>query len=125
LKRALQVLGDADDRAAVPPLHVSISGRVISVADPHDGSAAARFVSHLRGEGAVDAEQSPRADLQIVVRSVPQSHEARLRADAMEEAADIVLGSPRASFARRLVRAYSSEAARRPGPRSTESASSP
>jgi len=102
LKRALRILGEPGDQSAAPPLHVSVGGRVFSIADAHDGTAAARFVSHLRAEGAVDAGEGSAADVQIVVRSTPQSPEARLRADVMEEGADLVLGSARASFARHL-----------------------
>lgn len=125
MKRTLQILGEPDDRIPVAPVHLTIAGRVLSVADSHDGSAANRLASQLRAEGAADAGQSLEPDLRIVVRSTPQSLEARTRADVIEEAADVVLGSARASFARHLVRAYSLEAGRPPGPPSTGSASSP
>ena len=41
--------------------------------------------------------------VRIVVRSTPQSPEARLRAEVLEESADVVLGSPRRAFATRFV----------------------
>ena len=63
MKRALRILGEPGDHSAAPPLHVSVGGRAFSVADAHDGTAEARFVSHLRAEGAVDA--LTRAEVQV------------------------------------------------------------
>jgi phosphomannomutase len=104
LKRALRVLGEPDDRTAADPIRVTLQGRVLSVADAHDGAAAARFVSLLRDAGASDAAEGRDPDLRIVIRSTPQSAEARLRSEVMEEGADLVLGSARGSFAQRLAR---------------------
>ncbi|MBW2493738.1 MAG: hypothetical protein JRE43_03215 [Deltaproteobacteria bacterium] len=102
MKRALQLLGEPNDRTPAPPIRMRLAERFVSVADAHDGAAAKRFASYLQAAGATDAADESGDDLRIVIRSTPQSAEARLRADVMEEGADLILGSARASFAERL-----------------------
>ena len=81
---------------------MAIGGRLISVADTGDGLSGRRFVDELVEAGAVRADSSDDAkpDTRIVIRGTPKSPEARLRAEAVEEAADLVLGSARPAFAR-------------------------
>jgi hypothetical protein len=102
VKRALRLLDQPNDRAPAPPIRLRLGEHVVSVADAHDGAAAKRFATHLETAGATDAADGSGEDLRIVIRATPQSPEARLRADVLEEGADLVLGSARASFAERL-----------------------
>jgi len=100
------VLDGADDPPQAAPLLLTIGGRLVSVADSGGGLASARFVSALIDAGAVpvDSPGVARPDLRIVVRGTPHSREARLRAQALEEEADVILGSVRPVFARYLCR---------------------
>jgi hypothetical protein len=102
LKRTLQLLGEPKDRTPADPIHLRLGEQVVSVADAHDGVAAKRFASYLRAAGATAVSGAAGRELRVVIRSTPQSREARLRADVMEEGADLVLGSARASFAQRF-----------------------
>jgi hypothetical protein len=76
--------------------------RIVSLIDTGDGAAAAVFAKALVDAGAttMDSETESQADLRIVIRSAAQSPEASLRAELLEEAADLVLGSARPVFAR-------------------------
>ena len=102
MKRSLHVIDGSSDPPARAPSRVAIGGRLISVADTGDGLSGRRFVAGLIEAGAVRVDSSDDAeiDTRIVVRGTPKSPEARLRAEAVEEAADVVLGSARPAFAR-------------------------
>lgn len=103
MKRALRLLDQPNDRTPVPPIRLRLGARIVSVADAHDGAEATRFAAHLQNAGATAAaDDGCGEDLRIVIRSTPQSPEARLRADVLEDGADLILGSARASFAGRL-----------------------
>lgn len=104
MRRPLRILGTPSDELAAPPLRLDLGSRVLSVVDAHDGQDAARFAGLLVDEGArrLDASAERDVDLFIVIRSTPESPEARLRAEVLEEGADLVLGSPRPSAARLL-----------------------
>jgi len=101
LKRSLHVVDDSSD-PPVRPSRVAIGGRLVSVADTGDGLSALRFVDGLIEAGAVRVDSSDDAeiDARIVIRGTPKSPEARLRAENVEEGADVVLGSARPAFAR-------------------------
>ena len=105
MKRSLQILGEPNDRAPAEPIIVEVEGRLVSIADAHDGSAADLLASMLQEAGAERKPTDPGAEatLRIVVRSTPQSPEAQVRAEVLEESADVVLGSPRKAFATRFV----------------------
>ena len=104
MKRALRILGKPSDELAAPPVRLALGARVIAVADAHDGQDAERFAALLVDEGArrLDATARREVELFIVIRSAPESPEARLRAEVLEEGANLVLGSPRPSVARLL-----------------------
>ena len=101
MRRPLTILGVPSDREPAEPITVDVGGRLVSIADAHDGSAARRFASMFEDVGArVHEANAPEEPVfRIVVRSTPQSPEARLRAEVIEETADLVLGSPRQAFA--------------------------
>lgn len=84
---------------------VAVGSTLISVMDAHDGAMARRFGRMLAEAGGRAAKYDPSVvpDLRIVVRSAPESPEAHLRSEVLEESADLVLGSARANLARRLV----------------------
>ncbi len=104
MKRPLRILGKPSDELAAPPVRLALGSRVVSVADAHDGQDAGHFAELLVDQGArrLDASGARAVDLFIVIRSTPESPEARLRAEVLEEGADLVLGSPRPSAARLL-----------------------
>jgi hypothetical protein len=104
LKRPLRVLGDPSDREPAEPAVAQLGDRIVSIADAHDGAAARRFAEELEDAGAtiVEGGAATRIDVRIVIRSTPQSPEARASAEVLEETADVVLGSPRPAFARLL-----------------------
>ncbi len=104
MKRPLRILGEPNDQHATPAVQLQLGGRVLSVADAHDGRAATGFSELLVAAGAQRIDESPdgHVDLCIVVRSTPESREARLRAEVLEEGADLVLGSARPVFAELL-----------------------
>jgi hypothetical protein len=107
LKRSLRVIGDSGDAPVKAPLRVAIGARLVSVVDADDGLAALRFVDVLVDAGAarVDAAADANPDIRIVIRGAPRSAEAQLRAEVLEEDADVVLGSARAAFARHFASA--------------------
>jgi hypothetical protein len=102
LKRSLHVVDDSGDPPVRAPASVDIGGRLVSVADTGDGVSSLRFVDWLIEAGAVrvDSSADVKLDTRIVIRGTPKSPEARLRAKAVEEATDVVLGSARPAFAR-------------------------
>jgi hypothetical protein len=102
LKHALQVLDHSGVPPSVGPLLVRFGDRLVSVVDTGDGLASGRFVDALLAAGAerVDSPGEASRHTRIVIRGTPKSREARLRAEALEEAADLILGSMRPGFAR-------------------------
>jgi len=104
LKRSLRIVDDSSESRANTPSIVTIGGQLVSVVDTGDGVATSRFVDALVEAGAagIDSSSDVTPDLRIVIRNAPNSPEARLRAGALEGAADVVLGSARPAFARYL-----------------------
>ena len=102
MKRSLRIVDDSGESSTKTPSIVTIGGQLVSVVDTGDGVASDRFVDALLEVGAAGIAPSEDAppDLRIVIRGTPTSPEARLRAEVLEEAADVVLGSPRPAFAR-------------------------
>ncbi len=107
MKRALRVVGDSGDPPPKAPLLVSVAGRLVSVVDTGDGVASVHFVDVLVDAGAtrVDSTSDTKRAIGIVIRGRAESPEARLRAEAVEEAADVVLGSARPAFAKHFASA--------------------
>jgi hypothetical protein len=83
------------------PRFVNLGRVTVSVIDAGDGSATERFVDVLVENGAapVGASTDAAADFRIVIRATPTTTEDRLREAALEEGADLVLGSARPVFA--------------------------
>jgi hypothetical protein len=104
LKRSLHIVHDFGDIPAKAPSIVSIGGQLVTVVDTGDGVARDRFVDVLVEAGAarVDSGSNTTPELRIVIRRTPASPEGRRRAEVLEAAADVVLGSARPSFARHL-----------------------
>jgi hypothetical protein len=104
VKRSLHVVDDSDEAHPKAPAIVRIGGRFVTVVDGGDGVGADRFVDVLIevGGARVDSVSDARPTMRIVIRGAPTSPEARLRAEVLEEAADVVLGSARPAFARRF-----------------------
>lgn len=102
MKRSLQVVDEIRDPPVWTPIAVRIRGELVSVVDTGDGMASRRFVEALLAEGATPGEEDGSAPptLRIVIRGATSSAEARLRADVLEEAADLVLGAARPAFAK-------------------------
>jgi hypothetical protein len=102
LRRPLPVLDKTAQAPTAFPLHVRIGPRTVSVVDTGDGNASRRFADALAQAGGtlLDPSEDVGADIRIVIRGNPLSQQGRLRAEALEESADVVLGSDRASFAR-------------------------
>ncbi len=86
----------------------------VAIDDTGDGTGAARLVEALVGAGGslVDPMDDRRADFRIVVRGETPSRESRVRAKALEQEADLVLGSARAAFAGRFASACAGRASR-------------
>lgn len=107
MKRSLQILGEPRDAVAADPEVVAIGDRVVAIEDAHDGMRARQLADQLIRAGGhrASSADTDRADFRIAVRSTPQSSEARLRAELLEETADLVLGAARPAFARRFVEA--------------------
>lgn len=110
MKRSLHVVSEGDVSAALTPSMVIVGNRIVSVTDTGSGADTARFVDALLDAGARrwDAGGDPQPSLRIVIRTAHRSTEARVRAEALEATADLVLGSVRAAFARRFVSACAS-----------------
>jgi len=104
LKRSLHVIDEPPEPPLWTPRLLSVGKRVVSVVDTGDGLASRRFADALVDAGATrlsdDREANP--NLRIVIRRTVASADARLVAEVLEEAADLVLGSARTAFARLL-----------------------
>lgn len=112
MKRSLEVLVGSERGAIAPPQFLRAGGQTLAVFDEGDGGAARRLASSLAEAGATPLDAEPEADplgIRIVIRAPALKAEARKRAAALEAAADVVLGSTRPVFARRLVEALLGE----------------
>jgi hypothetical protein len=98
LKRKLQVLGEPGEPTFGVRRLVNLGQVTVSVADAGDGSATARFVDELIEPGAAPTDAA--ADFSIVIRTTPGTSERRLQESALEEGADLILGSARPVFAK-------------------------
>jgi hypothetical protein len=107
LKRPLQLIDGPVLPRAEPPVLVRLGAQFISVADTGDGASAHRFGELLVEAGATQADPKDnlRPDQRIVVRAELPSVGERLRAEVLEETADVVLGSARPVFAALLAAA--------------------
>ena len=78
-----------------------VGTRIVSVTDTGDGSAARRFAEVLLDAGArsVTPHGAPPTDDRIVIRAPLPAARWRLRAEGLEETADVILGSVRPAFA--------------------------
>ena len=105
MKRSLPVVDDSGDPPVQAPRAVVIGDQLVSVIDTGEGRSSVRFVDLLVDAGAahVDLARYANIDLRIVVRDAPKTPAARLRVEALEETADVVLGSARPAFARLFV----------------------
>lgn len=110
MKRALHILGEPRDAVAAAPEVLRIGSRVVRIEDAHDGTRARQLAEQMVHAGAERSasDEADRADFRIAVRATPESNEARLRAEVLEETADLILGSARPAFARRFVEALHS-----------------
>lgn len=108
MKRSLHVVDESREPPVAPVTTVTIGRKRVSITDTGHGIVSRRFVEMLLEAGAVreDDGSGPKPDLSIVVRGTPQSPEASLRANGLEEAADLVLGAARPAFAWLLVSAW-------------------
>lgn len=102
MKRSLLVLDETGDTPAHPPRAVAIGDRLVSVVDTGDGRSGLRFVDLLvdAGGAQVKLPHDANIDLRVVIRATAKSAAARLRAEALEAASDVLLGSARPAFAR-------------------------
>ena len=102
MKRSLHVVDDSSEPPVRAPWTLTIGGRRVSVADTGDGLSGRHFVDLLIQAGAtpVDSPGDAKIDMRIVIRGTPRTPEAHLRAEVVEEAADVLLGSARPTFAR-------------------------
>ena len=102
MKRPLHVVDELRDPPVWTPSLLRVGGRLVSVIDTGEGGATRRFAEALVRQGATriaaDADTNP--DLHVVIRGAPSNVDARLRAEVLEEAADLVLGAARPAFAR-------------------------
>ena len=91
-----------------PPRVLRAGDTTLTVFDEGDGTASSRLASCLAEAGAtpldakLEIEANPEG-IRIVIRAATVTAEARKRAAALESAADVVLGSARPVFARRLL----------------------
>lgn len=101
MKRPLRVVDHLGAPPPRPPSIVRLAGRLVSVVDTGDGASGDRFVDALVGVGAVrvDGAVDVNPDMRVVIRGTPQSPQASMRAEVLEETADVVLGSARPAFA--------------------------
>jgi hypothetical protein len=102
LKRSLHVVDDTGEPPVHPPRAVAIGDRLVSVVDTGDGRSGLRFVDLLVDAGGAQVKLAHDAniDLRVVIRGTVRSPAARLRAEALEGPADVLLGSTRPAFAR-------------------------
>ena len=104
MKRSLHVVDESRDPPIWTPRLLRVGSRLVSIVDTEDGKASRRFAEALAVAGAtpLDEEHDAEPNLRIVIRGAPASAQARLRAEVLEEAADLVLGAARPVFARLL-----------------------
>ena len=98
MKRTLQVV----EGPVVPPTrHVMLGATRIAIDDGGTGEGSARFAQALIDAGAqpVELDAGVQPDVRVVVRGTATTRDARLRSRALEERADLVLGSARPAFA--------------------------
>jgi hypothetical protein len=102
LKRSLSVVDDDGDPPVQAPRAVALGEQLVSVADTGDGRSADRFIDLLVDAGAarIDSASDAKVDIRVVICEAAKTPETRLRAEAIEDAADLVLGSARPAFAR-------------------------
>jgi hypothetical protein len=102
LSRSLPVIDDSGNPPIAEPMQVSIGARIISIEDTGNGRPGSVFVDWLVGAGAtrVDSSDDAPPDARIVIRGAPSSPDARRHTEALEQTADVVLGSARPAFAR-------------------------
>ena len=102
MKRSLPLVDERSEPPVAEPRRVRIAGRLISIGDTGGGRRGREFTHSLVEAGAtpVDATEGVAPDTRIVIRDASTSADARLRAEALEAAADLVLGSARPAFAR-------------------------
>ena len=101
MKRSLPLVDEHSETPVAEPTRVRIAGRLASLGDTGGGCRGREFTHSLVEAGAtpVDAAEDLAPDTRIVIREASTSADARLRAEALEEAADLVLGSARPAFA--------------------------
>ena len=119
MKRSLEVLVEPNKEMIVPPRVLRAGDTTLMVFDEGDGTASSRLASWLAESGAtpLDAELEIKANpegIRIVIRATAVTAEARKRAAALESAADVVLGSARPAFAKRLLETLLSGRPHRP-----------
>jgi hypothetical protein len=102
LKRPLPQYDEGQAPPDWEPRLLRIGTRLASILDTEDGTPSLRFSRMLVDAGATLLDDGIEADpdVRIVIRGAPTSAEARRRAEALEEAADLILGAPRPAFAR-------------------------
>jgi len=107
LKRSLRVVDHSGDPPVSAPSTVNIGGRLVSVVDTGDGASGRRFTDLLVDAGATRVTRGSDAnpDMRVVILGTPQSPAATARAEVLEEAADVLLGSARPAFARHFASA--------------------
>ncbi|MDH3624215.1 MAG: hypothetical protein OES69_19260 [Myxococcales bacterium] len=108
MRRSLEVLGASDGDQAPPPQALRAADTTLIIVDEGDGSASSQLVSCMEEAGATQLGAEPEAKanpgaIRIVIRARGSTIEARKRSALLEAAADVVLGSARPAFARRLV----------------------
>ena len=103
------MLGEGDRAARALPALRSI-GMTLALDDFGTGYSSLNFVTRfpvdvlkIDRSFVGDVARDANSDLRIVVRDAPKTPAARLRVEALEETADVVLGSARPAFARLLV----------------------
>lgn len=104
MKRSLPIVEGSLDPRPPEPIVVHLGGSRVIVSDGQDGAQARGFANLLVDQGGTE-EKTEHAGptVTIAIRSGGTSRESRIRADALEESADFVLGSVRPAFARLLV----------------------
>lgn len=110
MRRSLEVLVESDGDLIAPPQILRARDTTLAVFDEGDGSAAIRLASCMTEVGATQVDTGPEVEanlpaIRIVIRARALTAEARKRAVALEAAADVLLGSARPAFAKRLVEA--------------------
>jgi len=110
LKRSLEILTEPVGDPGPQPRVLRAGDTTLMVFDEGDGSSSSRLASYMTDVGArqLDAERVAdpnRGPIRIAIRFPALTAEARKRAAALEAGADVVLGSARPVFARRLVEA--------------------